>query len=101
LEEPEDNPLTRELPEVNRKLEYRSQETLAFAKASEDKLEKWSGGRMGKPEYSRRRPRLTALVELTRLRRRQPEAGKRRIPLTGVNANVNLIRASKYHFLHD
>jgi hypothetical protein len=42
LEEPEDKPLTRELPEVNRKLEYRSQETLAFAKASEDKLEKWN-----------------------------------------------------------
>jgi hypothetical protein len=39
LEEPEDKPLTRELPEVDRKLEYKSQETPAFAKASEDKLE--------------------------------------------------------------
>jgi hypothetical protein len=46
LEEPEDKPLTREMPEANRKLEYRSQETLAFAKTSEDKLEKWNYGMM-------------------------------------------------------
>jgi hypothetical protein len=58
--------------------EDRMQETEVSRRPRTGIMEGWNVGSMGKSEYNGGHHWLKALLELTRLRRRQPEAGKRR-----------------------